>query len=1207
MARPPTSRRALTVLAVLVLVASAAAPTFAVGETLSLKPSSGLAGSASTASGAGFPDSAKVDLLWDGAGGLAGGYADKSGSFSIGFDVPKGAGPGAHKVTACATVGSACDASAAATFTVELPATPKPTLPPKPTPTPTPSSKPTAPPTAGPSATPAPSVAPTGSAAPPEFNFAPLPWQPNGSGPCTTVPFRDPTRVMFFNPAGTDTLRGASWNGTIARPPMGAQSGTLGLSSAYDDFGSTGRPIAISFGQHPESELVLYVGRETPSQNPGQLTAVLTGFWRTPTGMLQVARATTTLEAAAIPISRCLHLTAPTGTALTTITLDYFDEDGESAYERRWLDTVIARGATPGLDAGAFVTSATLISPPDGSILRQSASEGVRLVAAIRSDGFQPTVRVGLNGLTAREYGVVPSDGGDPGLWTLDITLGDGLRDDERNSLVITPSGPSATSLTSSFTLSPPVAGDVAVVGIEVNQAVQVPGNLIPLIGGKRTVVRVFLTSTPDSRGPWGQVTGELVTRRADGSTVTHAPVRTFATPGTGLADRYASLGQLVFLLDPRDVQAGALRLEARIRPAVARPQTDLANDTLATSVTFLAPRSYTAYGLVTSFPDGQTNTWSALQGFVPYVANVFPVTTAQIIPVPGMGTEPQLVGSLDLMRGLTGRILSRLPVGTSIFALWPGTEPPASACAEGVCQAGLAFIRRTDGWGNTYLGPSTMAQELAHAEGLWWHAETTGEPAAPVFPFFNPVWPSHHTDIGHVGMDTINPMAPLVIPPLSGGRHMHDYMSYASSGAPVPHWTSAYTYCDLLDHLTWGADRCTDATKNAPSKSWVDAGENAAPAFAWHWTGPDAATARLQRSAQPPGALAAGQPMIVLGAPLPERAYLLVQGSIGSDGLSGVIEPLETIHRGGDVTFDGIGDAFRLAILDGAGKELFGVPFSPFGTHLEADGERPFSFVVPAPAGARKVVVLRGDRVIAERVASANGPTIVLDGALDGTTVSNPTVLSWQAADADGDALLFSAEISTDAGATWLPIGVGLTDTNLTLDPMQVPGGANVLVRVDVTDGFLGSSATSGTFAIPLHAPEVTITSPDPDLTIEHGRPVLFEARTFDWEDQSIRDDGMAWTSDRDGDLGLGGWITAEALTVGTHIVTLTATDRDGKLSSATVRVTVTGEIDVVPEAPAPGTTTSQMSSAIVLSIAALVGAGLLGGFLFVRRRRRA
>ena len=86
----------------------------------------------------------------------------------------------------------------------------------------------------------------------------------------------------------------------------------------------------------------------------------------------------------------------------------------------------------------------------------------------------------------------------------------------------------------------------------------------------------------------------------------------------------------LLFALDRSDTRAGEAQLVATVRPVAPRPDANPANDTLATSVTFLEPLHYTVYGVLTTFTDtGATNDWSKLLA----LADVDPRTLTAATP----------------------------------------------------------------------------------------------------------------------------------------------------------------------------------------------------------------------------------------------------------------------------------------------------------------------------------------------------------------------------------------------------------------------------------------------------------------------------------------------------------------------------------------------------------------------------------------------
>ncbi len=84
---------------------------------------------------------------------------------------------------------------------------------------------------------------------------------------------------------------------------------------------------------------------------------------------------------------------------------------------------------------------------------------------------------------------------------------------------------------------------------------------------------------------------------------------------------------------------------------------------------------------------------------------------------------------------------------------------------------------------------------------------------------------------------------------------------------------------------------------------------------------------------------------------------------------------------------------------------------------------------------------------------------------------------------------------------------------------------------------------------------PTVTITEPEPWLNVLEGTPITFPATAVDVEDGTAP---LAWRSYRDGALGTGTSIQA-TLSLGTHVVTATATDSDGQQGSDTITVYVT------------------------------------------------
>lgn len=91
-----------------------------------------------------------------------------------------------------------------------------------------------------------------------------------------------------------------------------------------------------------------------------------------------------------------------------------------------------------------------------------------------------------------------------------------------------------------------------------------------------------------------------------------------------------------------------------------------------------------------------------------------------------------------------------------------------------------------------------------------------------------------------------------------------------------------------------------------------------------------------------------------------------------------------------------------------------------------------------------------------------------------------------------------------------------------------------------------------------PNQLPTVTVTAPGDGSTFEEGAEITFTGTAEDPEDGALSGASLVWSSDLDGQIGTGGSVTTGTLSVGTHTVTLTATDSDGGSAAADIQVTV-------------------------------------------------
>jgi len=316
--------------------------------------------------------------------------------------------------------------------------------------------------------------------------------------------------------------------------------------------------------------------------------------------------------------------------------------------------------------------------------------------------------------------------------------------------------------------------------------------------------------------------------------------------------------------------------------------------------------------------------------------------------------------------------------------------------------------------------------------------------------------------------------------------------------------------------------------------------------------------------SAAGPSAAAHAQPAGP-AAPTITGDYLFVHAGILTTTNTATIDLISRLPEVGSVSPLAAG-GYELRLFNGANTLLTTYPVSP-AMGSEGGSGLILSQIVTFTAGTRRVALFStaAGHEIASVPVSAHAPVVSNVQHTGGFILpaSGPVTVSWDASDADGDALRYDLQYSYSGSAgPWRTLVTGLSAKNATVDAADLEstfhGALDGFFRVVANDGINTGSNTSEKFSVADKPPVVTISSPVDFSQYGFGQTISLVADGQDFEDGTLSGAALCWTSSLDGALGCGSEINPTFLSVGTHLVTVTATDGEGATGAATVHVVV-------------------------------------------------
>jgi len=679
---------------------------------------------------------------------------------------------------------------------------------------------------------------------------------------------------------------------------------------------------------------------------------------------------------------------------------------------------------------------------------------------------------------------------------------------------------------------------------LEVTQAVQDPTNSVVLVDGKRTFVRFHVRSASGSVSATARLSG------IRGSTRLGAlyPINPGGVISVGVAPDRGQINDSFLFELPRAWLSGTVNLLAELNPYHVPEESSYADNNWALPISFAVtdPLRVALHNVQYRSSSGAIVKARRLDErlVLSYLRRAYPISTLDAIVRTTSDLDPNGPFAMNIAgaAGHARNVVASHAVNTG------GRRMQVAM----VTDLG-GFMRGETGW---------------NIDGVW---ETAGPAGVPVGNFAWDVdgsyadWYTAH-ELGHalgrphIGNNIFNnincgadwqpangywPYVDSQIGPLNESRFFGfdaggyvDELAGASNFLPMrvipPTATDFMSYCDNQ----WISDFTTTNLRNSINSRFP-----AALALAR----PEAAEA----------ASAAGD-------------FLRLYGTISAAGVA-VLDEVKRVPWVPVASTLGSG-GYAIRLFDGVNAQLASYTFdAPTGTLESGAIVRGISHNVNYVAGTRRIGIFDfgAGQEIGSMAVSANAPTVFGLTYLPSAPLpaSGPVTLTWSSADADGDPLKHEIWYSADNQASWRMLANGITGTTHTLDASELEGtngGLSAYFRVFAWDGALTGYAEPIKFAVVGKRPEAAVVAPANNARYGYGQSFALEGLGQDFEDGTLPDNRMSWTSNLNGFLGSGRLIHPELLSPGIHTLTLRMTDTHNMTSTASVRVQIDTEVEL-------------------------------------------
>ncbi len=248
----------------------------------------------------------------------------------------------------------------------------------------------------------------------------------------------------------------------------------------------------------------------------------------------------------------------------------------------------------------------------------------------------------------------------------------------------------------------------------------------------------------------------------------------------------------------------------------------------------------------------------------------------------------------------------------------------------------------------------------------------------------------------------------------------------------------------------------------------------------------------------------------------------------------------------------------------------------SDINTDGGSDAAAIWTAAVPFYPEAASFELVHGGEVIHQVTASEHAPSLEVLEPLPQALwdqPSNPVELRID--DEDGDPVELLVQYSPD-GARWMAVDGGVRAARFEVSTAGWPGSDEGRLRILASDGF-HTTTVEVPIRVPDAPPEPWLFFPEPEQRFAGDQTIMLRGLAADAEDGALHPSTLEWRSDVDGALGLGSQnLRAAGLSLGPHTLTMRATDSAGQSREASVEIFVdpdtsgpSADLFLYPDAP--------------------------------------